>query len=166
MIPRYKGVVELVAKMSNWGSVSAGIFRGFSTWYSFGSYVAQVLDMKMVNGKPRIVKVYCAVNCGRVINRSGAENQVQGSIVDGISHAMYPKITFVEGAVAETNFNKYGFLRMKDAPLDIEVQFVPSEEAPTGLGEPALPPIAAALANALFAATGKRVRQMPFAEQL
>lgn len=163
---KYRGVVELVSKMSNWGSAPAGIFRGFSTWYSFGSYVAQVLDLKMVNGKPRVVKVYCAVNCGRVINMSGAENQVQGSIVDGISHAMYPKITFVEGAVAETNFTKYGFLRMKDAPLDIEVQFVPSEEAPTGLGEPALPPIAAALANALFAATGKRVRQMPFAEQI
>ena len=163
---KYKGVIELVAKISKWGTKTPGIFRGFATWFSFGSYAAQVVDIKMENGKPSIVKVYCAVNCGRVINLSGAEGQVQGSIVDGICHAMYPKVTFVEGAVAEKNFNTYKFLRIKDAPLDVEVAFVESDEAPTGLGEPALPPVAAALANAIFAATGKRVRKMPFAEQL
>ncbi|WP_186758141.1 xanthine dehydrogenase family protein molybdopterin-binding subunit [Echinicola salinicaeni] len=163
---KYKGVVEHVAKMSNWGNTPKGIFRGFSTWYSFGSYVAEVVDIELVNGKPRVVKVYCAVNCGRVINRSGAENQVQGAIVDGICHAMFPKVTFVNGAVEETNFHAYKFLRMKDAPLDIEVDFVDSDEAPAGLGEPALPPVAAALSNAIFAATGKRIRKMPFNEQL
>lgn len=163
---KYKSVVELVAKMSKWGTKTPGVFRGFSTWFSFSSYVAQVVDVQLVNGQPRVMKVYCAVHCGRVINVSGAENQVQGSIVDGISHAMFPKVTFVNGAVAETNFNTYKFLRMKDAPLDIEVQFVESDEAPTGLGEPALPPITAALANAIFAATGKRIRKLPFAEQL
>ncbi len=163
---KYKSVVELVAKMSKWGTKTPGVFRGFSTWFSFSSYVAQVVDVQLVNGQPRVMKVYCAVHCGRVINVSGAENQVQGSIVDGISHAMFPKVTFVNGAVAETNFNTYKFLRMKDAPLDIEVQFVESDEAPTGLGEPALPPITAALANAIFAATGKRLRKLPFAEQL
>ncbi len=163
---KYKSVIELVAKMSKWGSKTPGVFRGFSTWFSFGSYVAQVVDVQMVDGQPKVKKVYCAVNCGRVINLSGAENQVQGSIVDGISHAMFPKVTFVNGAVAETNFHTYKFLRMKDAPNEIEVQFVESDEAPTGLGEPALPPIAAALANAIFAATGKRLRKLPFAEQL
>lgn len=163
---KYKGVIELVAKISKWGTKTPGIFRGFATWFSFGSYAAQVVDIKMENGKPSIVKVYCAVNCGRVINLSGAEGQVQGSIVDGICHAMYPKVTFVEGAVAEKNFNTYKFLRIKDAPLDVEVAFVESDEAPTGLGEPALPPVAAALANAIFTATGKRIRKMPFAEQL
>ncbi|MBP6003594.1 MAG: xanthine dehydrogenase family protein molybdopterin-binding subunit [Pyrinomonadaceae bacterium] len=163
---KYKSVIELVAKMSKWGSKTPGVFRGFSTWYSFGSYVAQVVDVHMVNGQPKVKKVFCAVNCGRVINLSGAENQVQGSIVDGISHAMFPKVTFVNGAVAETNFNTYKFLRMKDAPTEIDVQFVESDEAPTGLGEPALPPVAAALANAIFAATGKRLRKLPFADQL
>lgn len=163
---KYKSVVELVAKMSKWGTKTPGIFRGFSTWFSFGSYVAQVVDVEMVNGQPKIKKVFCAVNCGRVINLSGAENQVEGSIVDGISHAMFPKVTFVNGAVAETNFNTYKFLRMKDAPLEIDVKFVESDEAPTGLGEPALPPITAALANAIFAATGKRLRKLPFADQL
>src|SRR5262249_46328300 len=143
---KYRSVVELVASMSNWGTTPPGVYRGFATWFSFASYVAQVAEVKMVNGKPRVVKVFCAVNCGRVINLSGAENQVQGAIVDGICHAMFPKVTFVNGAVAETNFDAYEFLRMKDAPLDVEVKFVESDAAPTGLGEPALPPVAAAVA--------------------
>lgn len=159
---KYISVVKLVSEMSNWGKAEPGIFRGFSTWFSFGSYAAQVVDIKMVGGKPKVVKVYCAVNCGRVINLSGAENQVQGAVVDGICHAMFPKVTFIEGAVEETNFHSYKMLRMKDAPHSVEVKFVPSEEAPTGLGEPGLPPVAPALANAIFAATGKRIREMPF----
>lgn len=163
---KYRSVVELVAKMCNWGTTPSGVFRGFATWFSFGSYAAHVVEVKMVNGKPKIVKVFSAVNCGRVINLSGAENQVQGAIVDGICHSMYPKVTFVDGAVVEKNFYSYKFLRMNDAPLDIEVQFVESDEAPTGLGEPGLPPVAPALANALYVATGKRIRKMPFAEQL
>jgi isoquinoline 1-oxidoreductase beta subunit len=163
---KYKSVVDLVAKMSNWGITPDGVHRGFATWFSFGSYAAQVIEIKMVKGKPKIVKVFCAVNCGRVINLSGAENQVQGAIVDGICHAMHPKITFINGAVAETNFHSYQLLRINDAPLDIEVKFVETDDAPTGLGEPGLPPVAPALANALYAATGKRIRKMPFSEQL
>jgi isoquinoline 1-oxidoreductase beta subunit len=163
---KYRGVVELVAKMSNWGTKTPGVFKGFSTWFSFGSYVAQVVEVKLVDGQPKVQKVYCAVNCGRVINLSGAENQIQGSIVDGISHAMFPKVTFVNGAVVETNFNTYKMLRMKDAPTAIEVAFVQTDEAPSGLGEPGLPPVAPALANAIFAATGKRIRKLPFADEL
>lgn len=158
---KYLSVVKLVKEISKWGTSKPEIFRGFATWYSFGSYVAQVVDIKLENGKPRIIKVYCTVNCGTVINLSGAENQVQGAIVDGICHAMFPKVTFVEGAVKETNFNSYKFLKMRNAPLEIEVQFVKTNEAPTGLGEPALPPVAAAIANAIYAATGKRIRQLP-----
>lgn len=163
---KYKSVVELVAKMSNWGTKTPGIFRGFATWFSFNTYVAQVVDIKIEKGRPKVVKVYCAVNCGRVINLSGAENQIQGAVVDGICHAMFPKVTFVNGAVVEKNFYSYNMLKIKDAPLDVAVQFVASEEAPTGLGEPALPPVAAALSSAIFAATGKRIRKMPFVEQM
>jgi isoquinoline 1-oxidoreductase beta subunit len=152
--------------MSNWGTKTPGIFRGFATWFSFNTYVAQVVDIKIEKGRPKVVKVYCAVNCGRVINLSGAENQIQGAVVDGICHAMFPKVTFVNGAVVEKNFYSYNMLKIKDAPLDVAVQFVASEEAPTGLGEPALPPVAAALSSAIFAATGKRIRKMPFVEQL
>lgn len=163
---KYKSVIDLVAKMANWGTKTPGVFRGFATWFSFSTYVAQVVDIKMEKGRPKVLKVYCAVNCGRVINLSGAENQIQGAVVDGICHAMFPKVTFVNGAVVEKNFYSYNMLKIKDAPLDVEVKFVASEEAPTGLGEPALPPVAAALANAIFAATGKRIRKMPFVEQM
>ena len=163
---KYLSVVNLVAKMSNWGTTPTGVYRGFATWFSFGSYAAQVVEIKMVNNRPKVVKVFCAVNCGRVINLSGAENQVQGAVVDGISHAMFPKITFVDGAVAEKNFYSYPMLRMNDAPLDVEVKFVETEDAPTGLGEPGLPPAAPALGSAIFAATGIRLRKLPFLEAL
>jgi isoquinoline 1-oxidoreductase subunit beta len=163
---KFRSVIELVAKMSNWGQTPANKFRGFATWYSFNTYVAQVVELSMKNGKPRIEKVYCAVNCGRVVNLSGAENQVQGAIVDGLGHAMFTKVTFDKGAAQQTNFTNYAFLRMRNAPLDVVVNFVPSNEPPTGLGEPALPPVAAAVANALFAATGKRYRKMPFTDEI
>lgn len=163
---KFISVVELVAKMSNWGKTPANTFRGFSTWFSFNTYVAQVVELQMVKGKPKVTKVYCAVNCGKVVNLSGAENQVQGAVVDGLGHAMYTKLTFQQGAAVQTNFGPYSFVRMRNTPIDVEVAFVESEENPTGLGEPGLPPIAPALANALFAATGKRYRRMPFADDI
>lgn len=163
---KFISVIELVAKMCNWGTTPANTYRGFSTWFSFNSYVAQVVEIQMLKGKPRITKVYCAVHCGKVVNMSGAENQVQGAVVDGLGHAVYTKLTFNNGAAVQTNFGPYNFVRMRNTPLDVEVQFVPSEENPTGLGEPGLPPIAPALANALFAATGKRFRKMPFVDDI
>jgi len=163
---KFISVIELVAKMCNWGKTPANTYRGFSTWFSFNSYVAQVVEIQMEKGKPKITKVYCAVHCGRVVNLSGAENQVQGAVVDGLGHAMYTKLTFQNGAAVQTNFGPYNFVRMRNTPLDVVVGFVPSEENPTGLGEPGLPPIAPALANALFAATGKRFRRMPFTDDI
>lgn len=163
---KYLSVVNLVASMSNWGKTPKGVYRGFATWFSFGSYAAQVVEIKMINNKPRVVKVYCAVNCGQVINLSGAENQIQGAIVDGISHALFPKITFTDGAVDQKNFYSYRMLRMSDAPLDIEVKFVETTDAPTGLGEPGLPPVAPALASAIYAATGQRLRKLPLMDHL
>ncbi|BFG69471.1 xanthine dehydrogenase family protein molybdopterin-binding subunit [Sediminibacterium sp. KACHI17] len=163
---KFISVIELVAKMCNWGITPANTYRGFSTWFSFNSYVAQVVEIQMLKGKPRITKVYCAVHCGKVVNVSGAENQVQGAVVDGLGHAVYTKLTFNNGAAVQTNFGPYNFVRMRNTPLDVVVQFVPSEENPTGLGEPGLPPVAPALANALFAATGKRFRKMPFVDEI
>lgn len=163
---KFISVIELVAKMCNWGKTPANTYRGFSTWFSFNSYVAQVVEIQMLKGKPRITKVYCAVHCGKVVNVSGAENQVQGAVVDGLGHAVYTKLTFNNGSAVQTNFGPYNFVRMRNTPLDVVVQFVPSEENPTGLGEPGLPPVAPALANALFAATGKRFRKMPFVDDI
>lgn len=161
---KFKSVVDLVAEMSNWGkNKKPNTYYGFAMHYSFSTYAAHVVELtKSPKGELRVTKVYCAVNCGKVINQSGAEGQVQGAIIDGLSHAMFSKVTFKNGAVEQTNFDKYKFLRMNSAPIDVVVKFVPSEEAPTGLGEPGLPPAAPALANAIFAATGKRMRKLPF----
>jgi isoquinoline 1-oxidoreductase subunit beta len=163
-VDKFKSVVNLVAEMSNWGkNKKPNTYYGFAMHYSFATYAAHVVELtKSAKGELRVTKVYCAVNCGKVINQSGAEGQVQGAIVDGLSHAMFSKVTFKNGAVEQTNFDKYKFLRMNSAPIDVVVKFVPSEDAPTGLGEPGLPPAAPALANAIFAATGKRMRKLPF----
>lgn len=161
-IEKFKSVINLVRKMSNWEKKTPGRFKGFAAYYSFSTYVAEVAEISIVKGKPKVHKVYCAVNCGQVVNLSGAENQVQGAIIDGLGHAWFTEITFDKGAVQQKNFNTYKMLRMQDAPLDVEVQFIATNEAPTGLGEPALPPIAAVVCNAIFAATGKRIRKLPF----
>jgi isoquinoline 1-oxidoreductase beta subunit len=158
---RYANVVKLAAEMGNWGRQGTnGIFKGFGAHFSFGTYVAQVADVSIQNGKVKVHKVYCAVDCGRVINYSGAETQIEGGIIDGLGHMLYGQITFKNGEVEQKNFNSYRLIRIPDAP-DIEVRFINTEAEPQGLGEPGLPPIAAAVANALFAATGKRIRRLP-----
>jgi len=161
---KYKSVIDLVVQMSGWGKTKKpNVFQGFASHYSFSTYAAHVAEVtKMPDGQLRVTKVYSAINCGRVVNQSGAENQVEGAIVDGLSHALFSKVTFDKGAVEQTNFHTYRFMRMKDAPIEVIVKFVPSEDAPTGLGEPGLPPIAPAVGNAIFAATGKRYRKLPF----
>ncbi|MFD0751625.1 molybdopterin cofactor-binding domain-containing protein [Mucilaginibacter calamicampi] len=161
---KYKSVIDLVVQMSGWGKANKpNVYQGFAAHYSFSTYAAHVAEVtKMPDGKLRVTKVYSAINCGRVVNQSGAENQVEGAIVDGLSHALFSKVTFDKGAVEQTNFHTYRFMRMKDAPIEVIVKFVPSEDAPTGLGEPGLPPIAPAVGNAIFAATGKRYRKLPF----
>ena len=108
--------------------------------------------------------MWCAVDCGRVINPLGAEQQIEGGIIDGLGHALYGELTFDKGAARQKNFNTYRMIRINDAP-DIETQFIDSDAHPQGLGEPGLPPIGAAVSNAIFAATGKRMRKQPFALQ-
>ncbi|WP_456458817.1 molybdopterin cofactor-binding domain-containing protein [Reichenbachiella sp.] len=163
---RYAGVLKLVREKSNWGQATPGISRGVSAYYCHNSYVAQVVDIKMEGNLPKIQKVWCAIDCGIVVNPEGARNQVEGGIIDGIGHAMYSQMTFTDGKPDQSNFNKYKLMRHQDAPQEIEIFFVQNGIDPTGLGEPSLPPVAAALANAIYAATGKRVRQQPFVENL
>src|SRR5690606_10601564 len=109
-------------------------------------------------------KVYAAADCGIVVNLTGAEQQVRGAIVDGLGHALYGQLTFKDGVPQQRNFNNYRLIRMKEIP-EIDVHFVDNGIDPTGLGEPALPPTGAAVANAWFAATGKRLRNQPFFSQ-
>lgn len=165
-IPKFKSVIDLAAQMSDWGKNTPGRFKGFSAYFSFGTYVAEVAEVSVEKGKLKVHKIWAAVNCGQVVNLSGAENQVEGAIMDGLGHAWHTALTFDKGAVVEKNFHTYKFMRMNDAPPVIEVKFVESTEPPQGLGEPGLPPIAAAVCNAIFAATGKRVRKLPFGKEI
>ncbi len=162
-IDKFLGVIQLVADKSNWGNADDGIFLGFSTYYSHNTYVAEVAEVVMEDHGPAIKKIHCAVDCGIVINPTGARNQVEGGIIDGIGHAMYGEFNFVAGQTQSTNFNQYRLIRMPEVP-EIEVHFVANSNDPTGLGEPALPPAGGAIANALAAATGTRSYKQPFAK--
>ncbi len=163
---RYAGVLKLVKEKSGWGTDTPGIYRGVSAYYCHNSYVAQVLDVALEDGLPKVKKVYCAVDCGIVVNPEGAINQIEGGIVDGIGHAMYSTLTFEAGVPQQSNFDKYRLIRQAEAPEAIEVHFVDNGIDPTGLGEPSLPPIGAALANALYKATGTRMYSQPYIDQV
>ncbi|MDZ7876904.1 MAG: molybdopterin cofactor-binding domain-containing protein [Saprospiraceae bacterium] len=160
-IDRFKAVIQLAAEKAGWGKKKKDVFQGFSVYFSHASYVAQVAEMVKVKGKPVLKKIYCAVDCGIVVNKSGAMNQVVGSMVDGLGHAMYGNLTFKNGAPEQTNFNNYRLIRINEIP-EVEVYFVDNGIDPTGLGEPALPPLGGAVANALYKATNKRINNQPF----
>lgn len=162
-VDRLIGVIKLVAEKSAWGK-NKQVSQGFSAYFSHGSYIAQVAEVELKNGNPILRKMYAAVDCGIVINLSGAYQQVKGGIIDGLGHALYGEITLKDGAPEQKNFDTYRLIRMKEVP-DVEVYFVDSPMNPTGLGEPALPPAAAAVANAFFKATGKRLYNQPFSKQ-
>ncbi|MBX2926758.1 MAG: xanthine dehydrogenase family protein molybdopterin-binding subunit [Saprospiraceae bacterium] len=159
---RYAGVLKLVKEKSGWGQQSGGAHRGVAAYFCHNSYVATVVDIAMESGRPVIQKVYCAVDCGIVVNPDAAINLAEGGVVDGIGHALYSAMTFKEGVPQQSNFDKYRLIRHSEAPKAIEVHFVKSDIDPTGLGEPVNPPIIGALANALYKATGKRVYDQPF----
>ena len=167
-IDRMKGVIELAAEKSGWGKKKGAdgkpVAQGFSVYFSHRSYVAQVGEVVVQKGKPVLQKVYSAADCGVVINQSGAQQQVRGCIIDGIGHAMYGNITFKDGVPEQKNFNDYKLIRLNEIP-EVDVHFVQNTIDPTGLGEPSLPPAGAAVANAIFKATGKRLRSQPFMEQ-
>ena len=160
--PRMLAVLDLAAKKANWGSkLPPGVGRGIATHFSFDSYVAQVIEASVgKGGEVRVHRVVCAVDCGLVINPDTVKAQMEGGIVYGLTAALKTEITLKDGRVEQGNFNDYPMLRMFESP-EIEVYIVPSTEHPTGVGEPGVPPAAPALANAIFAATGKRVRRLP-----
>jgi isoquinoline 1-oxidoreductase beta subunit len=156
-------VLKLATEKAGWGtSRQRGEGMGFAITHTNNAYVAIVADVSVTqDGKLSIKKLTAAVDCGTIINLSSAEAQVQGAMLDGISAAWFQKITIERGAAAQTNFDDYPMLRMNHAPPAVDVHFVKSIAAPTGLGEPGLPAAAPALCNAIFAATGKRVRTLP-----
>ena len=159
---RYAGVFKLVKEKSGWGKDMPGVFRGVAGYYSHNSYVAQVFDLVKEGSEIKIKKVWCAADCGIVVNREGAVNQLEGGIVDGIGHCMYSQLTFTDNAPDFSNFDGYQLIRHNQAPQEIEVFFVESDTDPTGLGEPSLPPVAGALSNAMYRATGNRFYNQPY----
>ena len=163
-IDRMQSVIRLAAEKSGWGKKKT-VSQGFSVYFSHASYVAQVCEVIMTSGKPVVKKVYAACDCGEVVNKTGALQQVMGGIVDGYGHAMFGKLTFKEGMPEQNNFNTYRLIRIKEIP-EVEVYFVENGIDPTGLGEPALPPTGGAVANAIFKATGMRLRNQPFLDEL
>jgi isoquinoline 1-oxidoreductase subunit beta len=160
---RHLGVLELAATKAGWGTtLPPGRFRGIAVMMSFGSYVAEVAEVSVnrSRGTVRVDRVVCAVDCGRVVNPDTIAAQMQGAIVYGLTAALKGAITIARGRVQQGNFNDYEMLRMNEMPL-VEVHIVPSENPPGGVGEPGTPPIAPAVCNAIFAATGKRIRRLP-----
>jgi len=162
---RFEDVINLVVEKSNWGKTKEGVYQGFSSYYCHNTHVAEVADIEMKNGLPVVKKVTCAIDCGIVVNPLGALNQVKGGVIDGIGHAMYGDFSFKDGVPQANNFVNYHLIRMDETP-EVEVHFIQNELAPTGLGEPALPPAGAAVANAIHAATGMRVTKQPFINNL
>jgi isoquinoline 1-oxidoreductase beta subunit len=164
---RMRAVLDKAAEASGWGrKTDKGVGLGVSCHYSHRGYVAVVVEVAVADGAVKVRKAWAAVDVGRqIVNPNGAEQQVQGSVLDGIGSSLGQQITIENGAVVQSNFGDFPMLRLADAP-DVEVHFVLSDNPPTGLGEPALPPAPAALVNAIFAATGKRIRTLPIGDQL
>lgn len=161
---RLEGVINMAVEKSGWGNKPDHIYQGFSAYYCHNSHVAEVADVVMENGEPVVKKVTCVIDCGIVVNPLGARNQAEGGVVDGIGHAMYGDFTFKNGVPSSKNFDTYRLIRMKEAPV-VETHFIQNNLAPTGLGEPTLPPAGAAVANALKAATGNRFLKQPFTKE-
>src|SRR5688572_1308562 len=164
--PRYLAVLNKAAEMSNWGSAPpAGRGRGIAIQNSFGSIVAEVAEVSVEGGNVRVHKVWCAIDCGFAANPSGVVAQMESAINYGLSAALHGEITFENGKVQQSNFHDYPMLRINEAP-EIEVAIINSGEPMGGAGEPGTPPIAPAVANAIYAATGKRVRRLPITKNL
>lgn len=157
---RQRRVLDRVAEMANWGNPAPGHYQGIAVHASFHSVVAEVAEVAVEDGKPRLVRMYCAVDCGTAINPDIVKAQMESGIIFGLTAALKGRISLRDGAVEQGNFHDYPILRMNETP-DIEVSILASDAAPTGVGEPGTPPAAPALANALFAATGRRQRDLP-----
>lgn len=158
--PRGLQVLKKLAKEGNWGKPMRGCQQGIAIVKSFGTWVAQLAEVKITKGKIDVKRVTCVVDCGIAVNPDIVQVQMQGGIIFGLTAALYGDITIKDGAVQESNFHEYKMLRMQECP-EIDVYVIESNSSPTGVGEPGVPPLAPAIANALAKITGKRQTQLP-----
>jgi len=158
---RMRGVLQLAADKAGWGKpLASGHSQGIACFGCFGTYMAEVVEISMENDQPRVHRVVAAMDCGQVVNPNILEQQIKGGVIFALSNALRAQITIEKGRVVQGNFDDYAPIRMNEAPA-VEAYFVPSTEAPTGAGEPPVPPLAPALCNAIYAATRKRIRALP-----
>ncbi|MGE3166324.1 MAG: molybdopterin cofactor-binding domain-containing protein [Planctomycetota bacterium] len=159
--PRHLGVLDRAAEAAGWGQpLAPGRARGIAVHHSFGSYVAQVAEVSLVNGRPRVHRVTCAIDCGWVVNPDTIVAQIEGAVGFALTAVLHGAITLRDGRVEQGNFNDYKLLRVHEMPA-VDVHIVPRSEAPSGVGEPGVPPLAPAVCNALFALTQRRIRRLP-----
>jgi isoquinoline 1-oxidoreductase beta subunit len=164
---KLRGVLQLAAEKSGWGkALPAGCGRGIACHFSFRSYIAHVAEVSAdKDGGVRVHRVVTAVDCGTAVNPDGVRAMAEGAVNFALTPVLNSEITIKDGAVEQSNFHDYRVLRMDQSP-DIEVHIVPSTERPGGMGEPGVPPLAPAVANAIFAATGVRIRRLPVDSRL
>ncbi len=158
--PRHTRVLELVAKRSGWGHPPAGRYQGIAFMEGYTSYIAQVAEVSIEDGRLKVHKITCVIDCGQTVNPRIVESQLESAIIYGLSAALWGDITLRGGRVQQRNFNDYRVLRLNETP-ELDIHIIPSDAPPGGIGETGLPPVAPAICNAIFAATGKRLRSLP-----
>jgi isoquinoline 1-oxidoreductase beta subunit len=158
--PRHTRVLELVAERSGWGKVPKGHYQGLAFMEGYTSHIAQVAEVSVDSGRLTIHKVTCVIDCGQVVNPRIVSSQLESAIIFGLSAALWGDVTFKNGRAQQQNFHEYRVLRLNETP-EIDIHLVPSDAAPGGIGETGVPPLAPAVCNAIFAATGKRLRSLP-----
>ncbi|MGE0029813.1 MAG: molybdopterin cofactor-binding domain-containing protein [Steroidobacteraceae bacterium] len=163
--PRFRRVLEEAASMAGWGQPPAGRHQGIALMEGYGTYLAQVAEVSVTGGALKVHRVVCAVDCGQMVNPAIVESQIESGIVFGLTAALWGEVTLDRGRVRETNFDRYRLMRLNEAPV-IEVRLLESREAPGGVGEPSTSVVAPAVCNAIFAATGRRLRELPIGRAL
>jgi CO/xanthine dehydrogenase Mo-binding subunit len=160
--PRHLQVLKVVAERSGWGHAPRGHFQGIAFMEGYSSHIAQVAEVSIEAGQLKIHKITCVIDCGQAVNPRIIESQLESGIVYGLSAALWGNITLRGGQVQQRNFNDQRVLRMDELPM-LDVHIIASDARPGGIGELAVPPVAPSLCNAIFAATGKRLRTLPIA---